>query len=500
MNYSQNGSSALDQQFAGLDINSGQNHHLGGKYIPPHLRNSRQNSFQTPQQRDDYRSDNNDYRQSHQGYQTRESYRGRNSGSRGSRQGSAPNSGYNSNQNNAVYERANNQFTGFNNERSNDRGIQNFQRGRKVSSESNRPQGTTFYSRSNTDSNWRDPDAPKAENEVLDVTKPRNRYDDYRGGYYEDWSIPLDKNEAQERYLFSSGHTGINFDKYEDIPVEATGHDCPDHIESFDDKNLKLTTIIENNVKLAQYSRPTPVQKYAIPIILSKRDLMACAQTGSGKTAAFLLPILNQIFENGPPKSFPPTRPGAKVKQYPLALILSPTRELALQIYDEACKFSYRSKVRPCVVYGGADPVQQMKDLDRGCQLLVATPGRLVDMTERGKVSLEMVRYLVLDEADRMLDMGFEPQIRRIVLEDNMPRTGDRQTLMFSATFPKKVQELARNFLENYIFLAVGRVGSTSENITQKVVWVDEKDKHSFLLDLLNAAGLKGQNPRKHCF
>lgn len=182
-------------------------------------------------------------------------------------------------------------------------------------------------------------------------------------------------------------------------------------------------------------------------------------------------------------------RPGARAKQYPLALVLSPTRELAVQIFDEARKFAYRSRVRPCVVYGGADPLAQMKNLDRGCHLLVATPGRLLDMTERGKVSLEMVKYLVLDEADRMLDMGFEPQIRRIVLEDNMPKTGDRQTLMFSATFPKKVQELARQFLENYIFLAVGRVGSTSENITQKIVWVEEQDKRSFLLDLLNAAG-----------
>lgn len=120
--------------------------------------------------------------------------------------------------------------------------------------------------------------------------------------------------------------------------------------------------------------------------------------------------------------------------------------------------------------YGGAQIGEQIRDLDRGCHLLVATPGRLLDMIDRGKISLEYCQYLVLDEADRMLDMGFEPQIRRIVEKENMPRTGVRQTLMFSATFPKPIQLLAHDFLVDYIFLAVGRVGSTSENITQKVI------------------------------
>ena len=119
-----------------------------------------------------------------------------------------------------------------------------------------------------------------------------------------------------------------------------------------------------------------------------------------------------------------------------------------IQIYDEARKFSYRSLVRPCVVYGGANVGDQMRDLDRGCHLLVATPGRLVDMLERGKVSLENCTFLVLDEADRMLDMGFEPQIRRIVEQDNMPPTGQRQTLMFSATFPKEIQVILKNSIE----------------------------------------------------
>lgn len=304
----------------------------------------------------------------------------------------------------------------------------------------------------------------------------------------EDWSVPLQRNERIEQELFGSCNTGINFDKYEDIPVEATGEDLPKCCDSFND--AKLGEILRNNLILCNYTKPTPVQKWAIPIVMNNRDLMACAQTGSGKTAAFLVPILNALYENGPfDTPLPPGRAYGRRKQYPLALVLAPTRELASQIYDEARKFSYRSHVRPCVVYGGADISAQIRDLDRGCHLLVATPGRLVDMMERGRVGLDYCKFLVLDEADRMLDMGFEPQIRRIVQKDTMPLAGKRETLMFSATFPREIQILAKDFLHNYIFLAVGRVGSTSENITQKVVWVEECEKRSYLLDLINATG-----------
>lgn len=184
----------------------------------------------------------------------------------------------------------------------------------------------------------------------------------------------------------------------------------------------------------------------------------------------------------------PPDQPQqtyARRKAYPTALILAPTRELVSQIHDEARKFSYRSWVRPAVVYGGADINLQLRSIERGCDLLSATPGRLVDLIERGRISLANIKYLVLDEADRMLDMGFEPQIRRIVQGEDMPGTTERQTLMFSATFPRDIQVLARDFLKDYIFLSVGRVGSTSENITQKIEFVEDQDKRSVLLDIL---------------
>ncbi|CAF3425393.1 unnamed protein product [Rotaria sp. Silwood1] len=317
--------------------------------------------------------------------------------------------------------------------------------------------------------------------------EPHRPYHSHVGGQSSDavghdWNIPLPPNANLERELFGVHPTGINFELYNDIPVESS-HMDHSPIDTFDDCNFG--EIIKNNINLSNYGTPTPVQRYAMPTILLRRDLMACAQTGSGKTAAFLLPILHLIFEEGPVRN-PQNKFGNNRKQYPLCLVLAPTRELASQIYDEARKFSYRSMVRSCVVYGGADIGFQTRDLDKGTHLLVATPGRLNDLIQRGRVGLANIRYLVLDEADRMLDMGFEPQIREIVERSDMPTTGQRLTLMFSATFPKQIQELARDFLHDYVFLAIGRVGSTSQNITQKIVWVEEAEKRSFLLDLLN--------------
>ncbi|KAG6826975.1 ATP-dependent RNA helicase ded1 [Tricholoma furcatifolium] len=304
------------------------------------------------------------------------------------------------------------------------------------------------------------------------------------------------RNMRLEKELFgdasdpSKQHTGINFEKYDDIPVEATGAGVPEPVLSF--TSPPLDPVLLENIGYARYTTPTPVQKYSIPIVAGGRDLMACAQTGSGKTGGFLFPIMSASFSQGPrppPEAAAPNSSYSRRKAYPTALILAPTRELVSQIHDEARKFAYRSWVRPAVVYGGADINQQLRQIERGCDLLTATPGRLVDLIERGRISLANVQYLVLDEADRMLDMGFEPQIRRIVQGEDMPGVQERQTLMFSATFPRDIQMLAKDFLKDYIFLSVGRVGSTSENITQKIEYVEDHDKRSVLLDILASQG-----------
>ena len=178
---------------------------------------------------------------------------------------------------------------------------------------------------------------------------------------------------------------------------------------------------------------------------------------------------------------------GRSRKALPLILVMSPTRELTCQIYDEARKFSHNTGLRPVVIYGGASTGEQLRDLERGCDILIATPGRMADFCERARISLENIKYLTLDEADRMLDMGFEPQIRRIVDGENMPPAGQRVTLMFSATFPRQIQEMASDFMHNYVFLSVGRVGSSTDLIEQHVVQVRYSDKRSTLMDVITS-------------
>ena len=281
-------------------------------------------------------------------------------------------------------------------------------------------------------------------------------------------------------------NTGINFDAYEDIPVETSGGNVPPPVNTF--AEIDLGEALNQNIRRCKYVKPTPVQRHAIPISLAGRDLMACAQTGSGKTAAFCFPIISGIMTGQPAQ-----RPPRGVRTVcPLALVLSPTRELSMQIHEEARKFSYQTGVRVVVAYGGAPINQQLRELERGVDILVATPGRLVDLLERARVSLSLIRYLALDEADRMLDMGFEPQIRKIVEQMDMPPAGVRQTMLFSATFPKEIQRLASDFLSNYIFLAVGRVGSSTDLIDQRVEYVQESDKRSHLMDLLHAQRANG--------
>ncbi|MFS8005594.1 putative RNA helicase [Helianthus anomalus] len=302
---------------------------------------------------------------------------------------------------------------------------------------------------------------------------------------------PFGNDDGAEQQFVDQENSGINFDAYEDIPVETSGDNVPPPVNTF--AEIDLGEALNLNIRRCKYVKPTPVQRHAIPISLGGRDLMACAQTGSGKTAAFCFPIISGIMQG----QFGQRAQRMPRTACPLALILSPTRELSCQIHEEARKFAYQTGVKVVVAYGGAPINQQLRELERGVDILVATPGRLVDLLERARVSLQSIQYLALDEADRMLDMGFEPQIRKIVQQMDMPPPGVRQTMLFSATFPKEIQRLASDFLANYIFLAVGRVGSSTDLIVQRVEYVQESDKRSHLMDLLHAQRANGAHGKQ---
>ncbi|TPX41308.1 hypothetical protein SeMB42_g05622 [Synchytrium endobioticum] len=294
-----------------------------------------------------------------------------------------------------------------------------------------------------------------------------------------------ERDPKVEAKLFADSQSSGNRFKDLDVPVDITGDDVPGPIQTFESANLFW--LLRENVALCKYDCPMPVQKYSIPIIMAGRDLTASAATGSGKTAAFLIPILDVVLRGGPCDVVPIIQDDLLQIVHPLILILEPTRELAQQVYTELKKFSYRSWIRSRIVYGGTpldDQVRRLKGL--GVDLLIATPGRLQDLIDRGVIGLNKLRCLVIDEADRMLDMGFLPAIRNLTSTDMPTSKQGRQTVLFSATFPARVEELVREFqAPSAIRLKVGVVGSLATTVTQGMIKTTRNTKEDVLLRVL---------------
>uniref|UniRef100_A0A3Q0RDW8 RNA helicase n=1 Tax=Amphilophus citrinellus TaxID=61819 RepID=A0A3Q0RDW8_AMPCI len=252
--------------------------------------------------------------------------------------------------------------------------------------------------------------------------------------------------------------------------VTVKGRDCPKPIVKFHEAafpSYVMDVIVKQN-----WTEPTPIQSQGWPVALSGKDMVGIAQTGSGKTLAYLLPAIVHIQH----------QPFLEHGDGPICLVLAPTRELAQQVQQVAAEYGRASRLKSTCIYGGAPKGPQIRDLERGVEICIATPGRLIDFLECGKTNLRRCTYLVLDEADRMLDMGFEPQIRKIV-EQIRP---DRQTLMWSATWPKEVRQLAEDFLKDYVQINIGALQlSANHNILQIVDVCNDLEKEDKLIRLL---------------
>lgn len=243
--------------------------------------------------------------------------------------------------------------------------------------------------------------------------------------------------------------------------------------------NLQLIEPVLKALIHEGYTKPTPIQEQAIPVILQQKDLLGCAQTGTGKTAAFAIPLLQLMHQQQ--QQSPQGRRNIK------ALVLTPTRELAIQIEESFRAYGKYVDLKTLVVFGGVSQVNQVNTLRRGVDILVATPGRLLDLMNQNYISLRDIKFFVLDEADRMLDMGFVHDVKRIIAK--LP--AKRQTLFFSATMPAEIQQLANVLLTNPVKVAVTPVSSTVEIIQQALYFVDKQNKQSLLKHLLEDSLIK---------
>ena len=252
--------------------------------------------------------------------------------------------------------------------------------------------------------------------------------------------------------------------------ITCTGSNVPRPVFNFNEMTFPMD--IMQTLARQGWAEPTPIQAQCWPLALTGQDVVGVAKTGSGKTIAFLLPALIHIMN----------QPSLARGDGPIVLVLVPTRELAQQAANWACQFGISCNVKHCCVYGGAPKGPQLRDLERGAEIVIATPGRLLDFMESRKTNMQRCTYLILDEADRMLDMGFEPQIRKIV---NQIRP-DRQTLMFSATWPNEVRHLAKEFLKDYVQVNIGSQDlSANHSILQIIDVCQEFEKETKLQQLI---------------
>ncbi|CAN5193275.1 DEAD/DEAH box helicase [soil metagenome] len=238
-------------------------------------------------------------------------------------------------------------------------------------------------------------------------------------------------------------------------------------------EQLNLITPILTALKEENYTSPTPIQEKAIPIILAGRDLLGCAQTGTGKTAAFAIPVLQLMYNKPSPTNF---------KKPIRTLVLTPTRELAIQISESFTAYGRHTGLKNVVVYGGVGQKPQTDALRAGVDILIATPGRLLDLMNQGHVHLNQIEFLILDEADRMLDMGFVHDVKKVLAK--VP--AKRQTLFFSATMPMEIVRLSQSILTNPEKVEVTPVSSTANTIRQELYFVDKGNKKLLLIHLLN--------------
>lgn len=285
---------------------------------------------------------------------------------------------------------------------------------------------------------------------------------------------------------FYKPHVDVNSRSEEDIQIfrmakeiTVSGNNVPRPNQVFDEGNFP--DHIMNTIKEQGWAEPTGIQAQGWPIALSGRDMVGIASTGSGKTLAYMLPAAVHIIH----------QQRIQRGDGPIALILAPTRELAQQIQSVAQAYSARGCIRNTCLFGGSPKGPQARDLERGVEIVIATPGRLIDFLERGTTNLRRCTYLVLDEADRMLDMGFEPQIRKII-EQIRP---DRQVLMWSATWPKEIQALAEDFLNDYVKVNIGSLNlSANNNIKQIIEVCEEHEKETKLTNLLKEISNEKEN------